>query len=101
MQIDGRPVKANGSLVIGAGESATLDLSFGTFALVFNQAQTPNIQITVNPNQVLFHVPDNPLGMAATFNNIPTTSGPAHMSFVVYTIGDGAGATRLVHYTVS
>lgn len=100
MFINGRPVTASGTLVVGPGEQAELVLPFGRFSLVFDSAAVPNIRLSVNPMQILFEGTDNPLGLGSTFK-LPLTNGTAYLALAVYAMGEGSAATRIIHYTVS
>lgn len=101
MKINGRPA-TSGTLVIGAGEQAEINLPWGPFALVFNpDVQPMNISLTSNTRQIVFDGTDNSLGLATTLQ-IPLTNGQrSNLALAVYAIGHGSSATRIVHYTVS
>ncbi len=101
MFIDGRPVTATGTIVIGPDEKAELALPFGRFALVFIPAAVANVQLTTSPMQIRFEGTDNPLGLGTTFS-LPLSSGKtAKFTLAIYSIGEGSTATRILHYTVS
>jgi len=101
MKIDGRPAKS-GTIVVGSGQTGEIDLPWGLFTLVFNPSEsTQNINLTSNlgENKIIFNGTDNVLGLATTLN-IPLSNGQAaSLNLVVYTIGEGVVATRIVHYT--
>lgn len=100
MKIDGRPIVTSGTLVIAPGEKAELSLPFGNFALVFNPTASMNVQLSTNPLQIKFDGTDNSLGVSSTFV-LPLQNGTAYLSLAVYAIGEGSGAMRILHYTVS
>ncbi|MFN7108713.1 MAG: hypothetical protein ACK4MY_10870 [Brevundimonas sp.] len=100
MKINGRNAQA-GTLVIGVGQTAELDLPWGSFSLVFNpNAQKQNISLNGGSRQILFDATDNALGIGTTLN-IPLSNGTnVSLNLAVYSIGDGTAVTRIVHYTV-
>jgi hypothetical protein len=100
MQIDGRPAQT-GTIVIGAGQAAEISLPWGMFKLVFNPSGSPqNVQLTTNPNRIVFDGTDNALGLSSILT-IPLANGQsATLNLAVYAIGEGASADRILHYTV-
>jgi hypothetical protein len=101
MQINGRSATF-GTIVIGAGQKGTIDLPWGEFELVFNPSNQPqNVQISINPPQIIFDGTDNALGLTSIIN-LPLSSGQmATLNIAIYAIGEGAGANRILHYTVA
>lgn len=100
MKINEKPVTASGTLVVAPGAKAELSLPFGNFALEFNPNAPLNIQITTNPLRIRFNGTDNPLGVSSTFT-VPLENGAAELALAIYAIGEGSGAMRIIHYTVS
>lgn len=100
MEIDGRPAQW-GTIVIGAGQTGAVTLPWGKFTLVFNPDTEPqNVQLTTNPNQIVFDGTDNPLGLTSIVS-VPLANGQnATLNLAVYAIGEGAAANRILHYTV-
>lgn len=100
MKINGSAVTASGTLVVAPGARAELTLPFGTFSLEFNPNAPLNIQIATNPLRIKFDGTDNPLGVSSTFS-VPLANGTAELALAIYAIGEGSGAMRIIHYTVS
>lgn len=101
MKINGRDA-VSGTIVVGAGERGTLDFPFGSFATIFNPGVSPpEVTLTSNPPTIVFNGTDNPLGLATSLT-IPLVSGVTkYLTLMIYAVGDGDEATRVIHYTVS
>lgn len=100
MKINGKAAQS-GTLVIGPGQSAELDLPFGSFQLLFNPSIQPqNVQLTTTPPQIVFDGMDNTLGVGTSLT-IPLQNGFVTLTIVIHSLGDGSSVYRIINYTVA
>lgn len=99
MKINGRAA-TSGTIVIGEGQRAEIELPWGSYELIFNpNVQPQNVSLSTSPPQIVFDATDNSLGMVTTFE-IPLRNGQrVTLNIAVYTVGSDATLSRLVHYS--
>lgn len=92
----------SGSIVIGPNQKVEVQFPWGFTELVFNPS-APKREVTLlsSEKKLVFDDMDNPIGSAATLK-IPYDNGDSHtLSLVVYVIGQGSDAYRILYYTVA
>jgi hypothetical protein len=101
MLIDGRAANT-GTIIVGPGQRAQIALPWGMYSLKFDPFKQPqNVSISVGSQEIVFDGTDNALGIAINFTLPLVNNQTGYLTLVVYAVGDGNSATRIVHYTAS
>jgi hypothetical protein len=97
MQINGNDV-FSGTIVIAVGENAAIQLPTGLVPIDF-RTDSGAVRVDFISGTMIFFNMDSPLGAAATPTVTPAGGAPMPLRLALYTIGEGPGSCRVLHYT--
>lgn len=97
LHINGAPAVAAGSVMIPPGVQGAISIPGGQIALRFETEGTEGYRwdhwtLTITARA-------NPLGIALDVPLSTDAGTPLTLSVTLHTVGEGAGAYRIVHYT--